>query len=100
MNVRDQLPPDRVCDLQYEEVRRDPIAATRRVYAFFGWSLEREVEEKMRAVLRTQNGNGEHRYNAEYFGLNNTGTFAEYCERFGFNGSAATKKRERVEAAA
>ena len=100
MKVRDQLPADRVCDLQYEEVRRDPIAAARRVYAFFGWSLEREVEEKMRAVLKAQNGNGEHRYSAEYFGLNNTGTFAEYCERFGFNESAAIKKRERVEAAA
>lgn len=102
MRVRDQLPATGVCDLRYEEVRRDPVAATRRVYQHFGWSLDRQVEQSMRAVLSEQNSrsNGEHRYDAEYFGLNGTDAFAEYCERFGFNGFAKIKRDERIEAAA
>jgi hypothetical protein len=99
LRVRDQY-PNRVCDLYYEEVRRDPVGAARRIYEFFGWSLEPKVEKEMRAVLSQQNGNGEHRYDAKYFGLNGTEAFAEYCERFGLNGFQPIKKRERVEAAA
>ena len=102
MRVRNQLPADRVCDLHYEQVRRDPIAAARRVYEHFGWSLDRQVEQSMRVVLNEQNSrsNGEHRYDAKYFGLNGTDAFAEYCERFGFNGFQKISERERVEAAA
>jgi LPS sulfotransferase NodH len=102
MRVRDQLPANRVCDLHYAEVRRDPIAATRRVYEHFGWSLGHQAEQQVRVVLNEQNSrsNGEHRYDAKYFGLNGTDAFAEYCERFGFNGFEKIKRDERVEAAA
>ena len=102
LRVRDQLPADRVCDLHYEEVRHDPVAATRRVYEHFRWTLERQVEEAMRVLLGEQNsrGNGEHRYDAKYFGLNGTDAFAEYCERFGFNGLQKIRERERIESAA
>jgi Sulfotransferase family len=102
MRVRDQLPANRVCDLHYEEVRRDPIAATRRVYEHFGWSLGHQAEQQVRVALNEQNSrsNGEHRYDAKYFGLNGTDAFAEYCERFGFNGFGKIKRAEHVEAAA
>jgi len=102
MQVRDQLPADRVCDLHYEEVRRDPIAAAQRVYEHFDWKLQPEAEQKMRATLAEQNSrsNGVHRYDAAYFQLKGTNGFAEYCERFGFATSKAIRPAERAEAAA
>ena len=102
MRVRDTLPPERVCDLYYHDVRRDPIAVTQRVYEHFGWKLQLETEQKMRATLAKQNSraNGVHRYNAAYFNLSDENGFAEYCERFGFAKSKALRKTERAEAAA
>jgi hypothetical protein len=102
MQVRDQLPSDRICDLYYDEVRRDPIAAARSVYEFFGWQLKPEVEKQMRAVLdeQTSRNNGVHRYSAAYFQLKGTNGFAEYCERFGFAVSESVPQQERAEAAA
>src|SRR5436853_1849436 len=39
LRARDQLPANRVCDLHYDDVRRDPIASARYVYEHFGWPL-------------------------------------------------------------
>ena len=98
--VRDQLPSDRVCDLYYKEVRRDPITAARSVYEFFGRQLKPEVEKRMRAVLAEQTINGVHRYNAAYFQLKGVNGFAEYCERFGFAAAEPVLEEERAQAAA
>ncbi len=102
LRVRDTLPADRVCDLYYDDVRRDPIVVTKRVYEHFGWKLQPEVEQRMRATLAEQNSrsNGVHRYNAAYFQLKGTNGFADYCERFGFEVSKAKRPTERAEAAA
>jgi hypothetical protein len=102
LRARDQLPASRVCDLHYADVRRDPIAAARRVYAFFGWNFSTAIEERMRAALaqQTSNTNGVHRYDADYFRLGGLNGFEEYCERFGFSASRATQSQERGEAAA
>ena len=103
MRARDTLPADRVCDLFYDDIRRDPMAVTKRVYEHFGWTLRPEVEQKMRAVLIEQNsrGNGSHRYDAAYFQLNGMNGFAEYCERFGFAAPSDTvQSTEPAEAAA
>ena len=102
MRARDQLPVSRVCDLRYDDVRRDPIAAAGRVYQHFGWTLSRAVEERMRIVLARQASrtNGVHRYDATHFKLNKINGFAEYCERFGFSTSSSNGQEERAEAAA
>lgn len=102
LGVRDKLPADRVCDLQYAEIRRDPINATRRVYQRFDWKFQPETEQKMRATLAEQNSrtNGVHRYTAAYFQLKGTDSFGDYCERFGFATSKATRPAEHAEAAA
>jgi hypothetical protein len=102
MRVREQLPPQRVCDLRYDDVRRDPIAAARRVYQHFGWSFSPEVEKRMRVALaeQTSQTNGAHRYDPTYFKLNGMNGFAEYCERFGFSSSVSREEEERAEAAA
>ena len=93
MRARDQLPPQRVCDLRYDDVRRDPIAAAGHVYEHFGWPFSPEVEKQMNAVLAQQNSqtNGVHRYDAAYFRLEGMDGFAEYCERFGISSSEGSQ---------
>src|SRR5213595_775283 len=54
LQERDRLEPRRICDLAYSEIRRDPIAAIRRIYEHFAWSLTREAEQRMRAILANQ----------------------------------------------
>jgi hypothetical protein len=102
MRARDQLPVSCVCDLRYDDVRRDPIAATGRVYQHFGWTFSKAVEERMRALLARQASqtNGVHRYDATHFKLNEINGFADYCERFGFSTSSSNGQEERAEAAA
>jgi hypothetical protein len=97
MRTRDQLPADQVCDLRYDDIRRDPIAAARQVYRHFGWEFSSEIETRMRAILVRQNShsNGVHRYHAAYFRLESMNGFADYCQRFGFSQSG-----ERSEVAA
>ena len=102
MRARDQLPASRVCDLRYNDVRRDPIAAVRRVYEHFRWPFAKEIEERMRVVLTQQASqtNGVHRYDATHFKLDEMNGFAEYCEQFGFSSSSTNRQEERAEAAA
>src|SRR5438067_5857460 len=101
LRARDQLPASRVCDLRYDDVRHNPIAAARRVYEHFGRPFTKETEERMRMVLARQASqmNGVHRYDATNFKLNEINGFAEYCERFGFSNSGRIQA-ERAEAAA
>src|SRR5437588_17992 len=101
LRARDELPAERVCDLRYDDVRRDPIAAARVGYEHFGWKSTREIEERMGIVLTQQNSqsNGAHKYDTAYFRLQGMNGFADYCERFGFSMSA-NRESERTEAAA
>jgi Sulfotransferase family len=100
LHARDQMASQRVCDLYYKDVRRDPIAAARAVYEHFGWKFSHEIQERMAIALAEQNSqsNGAHRYDAAYFRLQGMNGFADYCERFGF--SSPARKQDRTEAAA
>jgi hypothetical protein len=85
---RDELPSHRLCDVNYKEIRQDPIAVIRHIYGYFGWALSSETERRMRAVLANQPAeeNGYHRYDPAQFGLvpDEVGAcFATYCDRFG-----------------
>jgi hypothetical protein len=87
MVERDRLAADRICDLPYADIKRDPISAVHRVYAHFGWSLASDVEARMRRILAAQPRDqvGFHRYEASQFGLESgemAGLFAAYCDRF------------------
>lgn len=88
LHDRDQLPAARVFDLDYLELRRDPIAAVHRLYRHFQWSLSSETERRMRAALARQSHGRRtvHRYELERFGFRpeqETEFFGAYCERFG-----------------
>jgi hypothetical protein len=106
LQERDRLPRKRICDLDFLEIRRDPIAAIRHIYQHFGWLLSPETEQRMRVVLarqpREQYGN--HRYDLSQFGFDpaeGARAFAAYCEQFGVSSTHVVgKSRERVEALA
>ena len=84
---RDRLSDNRICDIQYEEIRREPIQAVRRIYEFFGWSLSREAEQNMRVLIASQakRQSANHRYDLSQFGASADDVlslFAPYCKRF------------------
>jgi Sulfotransferase family len=88
LSERDRLPSDRICDLSYLQIRRDPIAAIEQFYNYFGWEFSSRTEGRMRAVLANQprEQNGFHRYEPAQFGLSPAEVaerFALYRERFG-----------------
>src|SRR5262249_44180866 len=87
LRERDHLTDNRICDIKYDEIRREPITAVRQIYDYFGWSLSGEAEQRMRALVASQarRQSANHRYDLSQFGsraeevLN---AFAPYCERF------------------
>ncbi|PYI70810.1 MAG: hypothetical protein DMF08_10385, partial [Verrucomicrobia bacterium] len=72
LRERDRLADNRICDIQYEEVCREPIRAVRRIYEFFGWSLSKEAEQSMRVLIASQakRESANHRYDLSQFGAN------------------------------
>src|SRR4029077_1287466 len=71
LQERDQLAERRICDVNYAEIRRDPLAAVRHIYEHFGWSLTQKVEQRMHQALANelQERNGLHRYDFSRFGV-------------------------------
>jgi Sulfotransferase family len=103
LEERDRLPAGRIYDLDYREVRRDPIAAVQQVYAYFGWEFSSQAEQRMRAVLAEQprEQNGFHRYEASQFGLDVDEIrerFSSYDRRFGLSAEMAPKNEANVSA--
>jgi len=101
LHERDRLAAYRICDVNYIEVCRDPIAAVRRIYEHFGWLLSAEAAQRMRLVLASlpQDQYGRHRYNLSQFGLDpaeGVEAFAAYCERFDLPPQAVGRPRDRA----
>jgi len=93
LQERDRLAEYRVCDVNYVEIRSDPIAAVRRIYEHFGWLLSQKTEQQMRLLLASQPQEqyGRHRYNLSGFGIREAegaAAFTAYCDRFGLSAHA------------
>jgi hypothetical protein len=103
LQQRDRLAASRICDLYHGDIRRDPLAAIRRIYEYFGWSLSGEAEQRMGSVLGKlpRQQNGFHRYNLSQFGLseaeNDDAPFEAYCSRFGLSAQVVPRASERAE---
>lgn len=88
MRERDQyLPAERIYDLQYADIRRDPMNAVRSIYDYFGWPLVSNTEQRLVNTLARQprEQNGFHRYHASQFQLETMDRerdFGTYCARF------------------
>ncbi len=63
--------PDRVCDVFYSELVRDPLATVQAIYERFGLPLSAEAQQRMRNWLacNPQGKHGRHHYTLEQFGL-------------------------------
>jgi hypothetical protein len=90
LRERDRLADNRICDIQYEEISREPIRAVRRIYEFFGWSLSGEAEQSMRVLIASQakRESANHRYDLSQFAARADdvlNAFAPYCNRFGLS---------------
>src|SRR5262245_6876472 len=88
LRERDRLANNRICDIRYDEIRREPIRAVLRIYEYFGWSLSHEAERRMRALVASQakRQSAKHRYDLSQFGSSAgevLSVFATYCQRFG-----------------
>ncbi len=88
LQERGRLAEHRICDVNYVEIRHDPLVAVRRIYAHFGWSLSQKVEQRMRRALASQPEDRYklHRYDLSQFGVQeaeSAARFAAYCDRFG-----------------
>jgi sulfotransferase family protein len=102
---RDRLPSERILDISYLDLRRDPIGTVRRVYEYFGWPFSPSAENPMRDVLARQprDLHGFHHYKPAQFGLrpeHEQKFFSNYCERFSLGSTVARHSIKPVSASA
>jgi hypothetical protein len=102
---RDRLANNRICDVQYDEIRREPIRAVRRIYEYFGWSLSLEAERRMRALVAGQakRQSANHRYDLSHFGSSAGEVFdlfETYCQRFGLAQSSGVQQEQAARSVA
>jgi hypothetical protein len=83
-----ELPEDRVADLLYRDLVRDPIGSVRGLYARWGRTLSTAAEQRMQAFLgdRRHTKRATHDYAFETTGLDPEAErkkYAAYLERYG-----------------
>ncbi|MEP6585983.1 MAG: sulfotransferase, partial [Candidatus Udaeobacter sp.] len=105
LSERDRLAGNRICDIQYDEIRREPIGAVRRIYEYFGWILSREAERRMRALIVSQaeRQSANHRYDLSQFGSSAQevlSVFATYCQRFGLSQPSGVQQKQAARSVA
>jgi hypothetical protein len=87
MQVRERIGHDRIFDLYYADVMRDPIGEMRRLYAWAGEELSPDAVAGMRAWLdeNPQGKYGKHEYSLAELGLTETlleSLFGEYLDAY------------------
>src|SRR6266478_1369036 len=105
LSERDRLARNRICDIQYDEIRREPIDAVRRIYEYFGWILSREAEQRMRVLVASQaeRQSANHRYDLSQFGSTAQevlSVFATYCQRFGLAQPSGVQQKQAARSVA
>ena len=101
LRERDRLTNNRICDIQYDEIRREPIRAVRRIYEYFGWSLSHEAERLMRLLVASQarRQSANHRYDLSEFGSSAEDVlrkFGTYCQQFGLAQSSGAQQKQEA----
>jgi hypothetical protein len=86
-DTREKLGHDRIVDLHYADVTRDPMGAIRKLYADLGDTLSAEAEAAMLAWLaeNPQGKFGKHEYALDQYGLsveNLTPRFERYLSQY------------------
>lgn len=88
IEARERVGDERVLDVHYDALVRDPVAELRRIHAFaeLEWSAESEARARSWLAANPQHKYGAHRYGLADFGLDRdelAARFARYCARFG-----------------
>jgi hypothetical protein len=83
-----QIPDDRIVDVQYRDLMKDPIATLRQTYERLGLTLAPDAERRMGTYLeaKPKDRHGVHRYSFDDLGLDRAAvrqTFAAYMEHYG-----------------
>jgi hypothetical protein len=87
MNTRERIGENRIIDVHYGELMREPLAVMRKVYAALGDEFTQQAETGMRTWLadNPQDKFGRHEYKLAQFGLNPDelrSRFKRYLERY------------------
>lgn len=93
MRARQGADPVQVCDVQYVDLLRDPLATARDIYQRFGLTLDAQAQARMKQCLEEspQHKHGVHRYSLEQWGLSADGVrrqFARYRDAFAIRDEA------------
>jgi hypothetical protein len=85
--VRETGPAAQFYDFSFRELTADPIAAIKRMYAYFGFEFTADAAQRMRAwhTANPQGKHGGHHYAAADFGLSDEligERFAPYMRQF------------------
>jgi hypothetical protein len=99
LRERDRMENNRIYDIQYDDLRREPIRTVRRIYEYFDWSLSHEAERRMRALIasQAQRQSANHRYDLSQFGSSAgevLSAFATYCQRFGLAQPSGVQRQQ------
>ncbi len=83
MDARDALGEDRIVDVHYTQLMREPIKTMRNLYQSLGDDFTEAAESAMRAWLgdNPQDKFGKHEYNLAQYGLSQEGATAQF-ERY------------------
>jgi hypothetical protein len=97
-------PPERLLNVWYTDLVRDPVASVRSIYAHFDLPFSSEVEARMRRFLRETLREREERhvYSLAQFGLDpatERQRYGAYCERFGLLGGRGANSPHRAASA-
>src|SRR6478609_4998597 len=102
---RDRLADNRICDLKFDQICREPMAAVRKIYDHFGWSLSHAAERRMRTLVASQakRQSANHRYDLSQFG-SSAGevfdVFETYCQRFGLGQPSGVQQKQAARSVA
>jgi hypothetical protein len=92
--ARARLPAERFIDIDYVELKADPIGCARRVYAAAGTPLPEATEKRMRDWLEsrenTRSGGADHRYALEDYGLEMSEVHAAFAPYAAYNETRGT----------
>jgi hypothetical protein len=90
-----------IVDVIHGDFHRDPIGTVKRIYAFLGLTLSRDVEAAMaeRVAAAPELSHGVHRYNVADFGVTEDEIreyFGPYLDRFDLRPRASIRTKETV----
>src|SRR5206468_11529901 len=102
---RNRLADNRICDIKYDQIRREPIGVVRQIYDYFGWSLSQEAEQRMRILVPSQaeRQSANHRYDLSQFGSSAQevlSVFSTYCQRFGLAQPSGVQQKQAARSVA